>query len=382
MRAAFIWGLSLAVCAPTVALAALPLQVERVAAPAQLIRGAKKTPLVPHKPIEAGDRVSVGRSGRAGFKLVPSGELLLGEDSELFVHSAQPGAGDAGAIVRLALVRGSLHLDSLARDGQPPQDMRLNVGTLRVRVLGAEVWAGVEPGQNETICLLQGVADISTDFGTEHLDTPGDCLRYGANNVRMRLKPENDGVLQRKLMRTAFAGERPLAAPPATVAVAQPAEAAPTPLAPVAAAAPSAPMAPAAAQPPPSAMPLAAAPAPEPPAPVVVQAPPAPSAIPVALTPMPASAGASTAPAPAPAAAPAPAGKGEWTVVVLSVRSIGSARDEVARLGGRGLPAELHPSGNMNRVTIGRFNSRDSARAYAAEILERESLKAWVTQLD
>ncbi|HVT36164.1 MAG TPA: hypothetical protein VHE37_11285, partial [Nevskiaceae bacterium] len=221
----------LAACLPATALAALPLQVQRVAAPAQLLHAGKKTLLTPRKPIEAGDRLVVGHIGRVGLRLVPSGELLLGEDSELFVHSAEPGTAGGGTVVRLALTHGSLHLDSLPRDGQPAEDMRLNVGTLRVRVLGAEVWAGAEPGVAETVCLLQGTVDIATDFGNEHLDTPGDCLRFGANHVRMLLRPENDGVLARKLARTTFAGDPPLAAPPAAVAMPRPPPSAPpTPL--------------------------------------------------------------------------------------------------------------------------------------------------------
>ncbi|HVT35329.1 MAG TPA: SPOR domain-containing protein, partial [Nevskiaceae bacterium] len=86
----------------------------------------------------------------------------------------------------------------------------------------------------------------------------------------------------------------------------------------------------------------------------------------------------------APSAAPAaaPSAGGNWTVVVLSVRSIGSARDEVARLEARGLAAETHAHGTMNRVTVGRFTSKESAHAYAMELASREHLQAWVTQVD
>lgn len=350
--------------------AALPLQTVRVALPAQLHHAGKKINLLPKRKLDAGDRISTGKNGRAGLSLDNAGQLVLGDESELYIHSAEAPGGSAGALARLALMRGSLRLDSTARPNLPPQDMRLNVGTLRLRVLGAEVWANVEPGLSQTVCLLQGTVEIVSDAGDETLSAPGDCFRFSASNVRMRLKSDSDATLARKLARTAFAGERPPGTPPVTVAVPQTQQQIPVPLEP--ALPPEQP--PILPEPPPlpeQTPELAALPPPvADPAPALVMTPESAPPIEPALSPA--------------AATPAMPTAVEWTVVVASLKTAAAAHGRATQLIGQGLPAHVHESAAAGsyRVCIGRFSSRDNARAYGAQLRGKQKLQNWVTTLN
>lgn len=346
--------------------AASPLEVQRVLLPATLMQSAKKVPLLPKRALVAGDRLSIGANGRASLTLDRNGILIIGENSDLFIHSIENAHDGAGALVRLALSRGSLRLDTTPRDGQPVQDMRLNVGTLRLRVQGAEVWANAEPGLNQTVCLLQGTVHVINVAGDEVLDTPGDCYRYGYNNVSMRLRPESDDLLARKLSRTAFPGERYIGRPPVAVAAPLPPPAAPTPLG-----APGT-------EPPASATPTAAASmdiAASEPTPPPQPAASAPPAMPVVTTAAAAEPVADTADVVLAASA--------WTVVVASVRNEAAARSESSRLIGRGLPAGVQgpTAEGFYRVYIGQFSTREAARKHADLLRRTTRIKGWVMQL-
>lgn len=355
-------GIPLLLCT-TSALAAppLPLEAQRVAPPVQILHLNKKLPLLPKRQLEPADRIITGRNGRAALLLENAGQLVLGDDSELYIHSAEPSAENHGALARMALMRGSLRMDSTARPNKLPQDMRLNVGILRVRVYGSEVWANVEPGQSQTVCLLQGSVEILSDVGNELLDNPGDCFRYGNNNVRMKLRPDTDATLARKLSRTAFAGETVPGTPPVTVAAPVDNAMPPTPIMPTAE------------------IPVAAAPVlpalPPAPAPVVAPAPPAPV---VAISePLPApAADVEVFVPPAPATAPSAA---SWTVVVATVKSEAGAAREAARLLAKGYAAQVQRSDKgLYRVCVGHFGSRDLAKSYAMDIKKKEKLPVWV----
>lgn len=362
--------------------AALPLEVQRVAPPAHLLEGSKKLALLPKRRLEEGDRLVTGRNGRVVLMLDGHGGLVLGDDSDLYLHSVEAAGEGYGALARLALMRGSLRLDATLRPDLPAQDMRLNVGTLRVRVLGAEVWANVEPGVSQTVCLLQGTVEILSDIGDETLDAPGDCFRYSASNVRMRLRPDSDATLQRKLARTAFAGETPPGAPPVGVAAPGPAPTKP----PVPLEMPAAPEAPVALELPPPADPTALPP-PEP-VPVAESAPLTPTAV-AAVIADPAAPPAAEAPvepvAPIAAAEPAaavavaaPAGP-EWTVVVASLKSAAAAQKESARLIAKGYAAQVSRTAKgFHRIYIGRFGSRELAQSYASDLRANEKLQTWV----
>jgi cell division septation protein DedD len=175
----------------------------RVAPPASVVSGKKTAALLPAKPLAAGERVRTGTGGRASFQL-SGGVLTLGGDSELYLHSTA--AGESADIGRVVLTRGALRVQ-VARDTDlTPLDLRLNLGPLRLRAVGANIWVATEP-RGETACLLAGSIDIEAEFGTETLDRPGDCLFFSAQNRRMVLRPDTSDTLARKLERTAFAAD-------------------------------------------------------------------------------------------------------------------------------------------------------------------------------
>lgn len=369
--------LSLAAClaAGAAQAAPLPLGVQRVLPPATVTPdGGKKTQLLPKRALNAGDRITTGRNGRVALQLDRNGVIVIGDDTELFIHSVDAAQGDEGALARLALIRGSVRLDVTPRAGLPVQDLRLNLGLLRLRAHGAEIWANAEPGLNQTVCLLQGTVDIASDNGEEHLEKPGDCFRYGYNNISMRLRPESDDVLSRKLARTAFAGERPAGRPPVAVATpVLPPSAPPTPL-----------------------IESATAPAPQPDATLAQAAPALPPSAPAAAMPVESAPEASVAVAETPATAPvaeasaalpppaadstAVATGAGWTVVVGSFKNEAAARRESARLIDQGLPSSVQVAGDFYRVTIGRFAARDAARRHADLLRQTNQLKGWVAE--
>lgn len=360
--------------------APLPLGVQRVLPPASVTPdGGKKTQLLPKRALNAGDRIATGRNGRVALQLDRNGIIVIGDDTELFIHSVDAAQGDEGALARLALIRGSVRLDVTPRAGLPVQDLRLNLGLLRLRAHGAEIWANAEPGLNQTVCLLQGTVDIASDNGEEHLEKPGDCFRYGYNNVSMRLRPESDDVLSRKLARTAFAGERPAGRPPVAVATpVLPTSTPPTPLiesAEAPAAQPAATLAQAAPALPPSA-----------PAAETHVEPAAETSIAAAETPIapitPVAPVAEVSPAPPSVADGATAATdAAWTVVVGSFKNDAAARRESARLIDLGLPSSVQAVGDFCRVTIGRFATRDAARRHADLLRQTNQLKGWVAEV-
>lgn len=184
----------------------LPMGVVRVAAPVELRRGDKITELRGPTALQANDRIITAPQGRAAMQLAGGGTLRLGGDSSLHVHSADAPQPGNGGVARLVLERGSLRLDARSRAGQLPQDYRLNVGRLRLRVFGGEAWTEIG-ARGENVCLLSGAVEIVRDDGSgERLDQPGSCLLFGAGG---RLAVQGDGgeALARKLLRTAFADD-------------------------------------------------------------------------------------------------------------------------------------------------------------------------------
>lgn len=195
-------GLGAAAAAP----ARTPLDVARMAWPADRLRGETRMPLDPGLEFAAGDRLVTGGEGRGTLRFMNAGTLTLGADGELAVHSFEtPGAGHSG-ILRLKLTRGALRVDSRSSSGPPP-DVRLNVADLRLRVFGADVWTEVA-GAMRTVCLVAGAVELQTARGAERIDVPGDCLVYGENGRRQQIRTDRPMLLSR-LAQTAYANELP-----------------------------------------------------------------------------------------------------------------------------------------------------------------------------
>lgn len=190
---------------PTTGAAPL-LSVARVAIPAELEQAGRTVELRQRQRLLAGDRVVTGLYGRAALQLAGSGRIQLGGDSALLIHSAEAPDGSHGGIARLVLERGAVRLDARTRQGQLPLDYRLNLGRLKLRVFGSEIWAELGP-RGENVCLLAGGLEILSADGTERLDRPGECALFGAEGQRLQVLADTGEALPRKLVRTAFADD-------------------------------------------------------------------------------------------------------------------------------------------------------------------------------
>lgn len=202
-----VCGIALCLASSSAALAAarLPVDALRVAPPAQYERERVPANLLPRQSLEAGDLIRTGDNGRVMLGFAGVSILTLGGEAELLLHSADPPSQGRGALLRLKLDRGALRVDAKPRPNLPPQDLRLNVGRLKLRVYGGDVWA--EAGERgETVCLLSGAVEILGPIGDERLDLPNECLVVSNENRRMLLKPGD--ALSRKLARTAFGVEQ------------------------------------------------------------------------------------------------------------------------------------------------------------------------------
>lgn len=192
---------------PTFAAGTAPLlSVTRVAIPAELEQAGRTMALRQRQALQAGDRVVTGLYGRAALQLAGSGRIQLGGDSALLIHSTEAPDSSQGGIARLVLERGAVRLDARTRQGRLPLDYRLNLGRLKLRVFGSEIWAELGP-RGENVCLLSGGLEILSADGTERLDRPGECALFGAEGQRLQVLADTGEALPRKLVRTAFADD-------------------------------------------------------------------------------------------------------------------------------------------------------------------------------
>ncbi|HEX4871177.1 MAG TPA: SPOR domain-containing protein [Nevskiaceae bacterium] len=203
--------------------AALPLSVLREAGTVQIERAGRVLPVARGQTLAAGDVLATAAESRAGLSFATLSRLTLGDHSRLQIHSAEPPRGGRGALLRARLLAGAVLVDGRPRNELPVQDLRLNVGALRLRIYGAEVWA--EQGERvATVCLISGAVEIQGPLGSQRLDLPEDCLVAGAEGAPFTVRA--DATLTRKRLRTAFAEEAAaLAGPGWTLLAARTAEA-------------------------------------------------------------------------------------------------------------------------------------------------------------
>jgi cell division septation protein DedD len=285
--------------------------------------GDERRPLRVADVVEPGTSIYTGR-GRIELHLEPAGAIALGDDSRVLLHSIEPLAPPARMhLVRLVVDSGSMRASTRAASTPIPADLRINIGGLRLRVLGAEVW--MERGRDfDEVCVIEGAVELQTPAGPHRLDEPGSCLRLLATGIQ-HLDPAAAAPITPRLQRTALAVLGGLS--PSTASVPSPAiEASPSPM-----------------------------PAPPPPPP---------------QTAAPAATGAEHA----------------WTIVLASVPDEDAARREAERLRAGGLDTRvvdtLRDDGSRTwRVVVGRYASKADAATDIASIRKRRGLaKAWITQ--
>lgn len=289
--------------------------------------------------VRAGSRVRTGSDGHAVLQLPPVGSVAMGADASLFVHSVEPSElpGRAG-LARLVAEYGALRVSARSDQRLPPADLRINVGTMKLRVFGAEVWIERLEGKAE-VCLLAGAVELQTSQGARRIDQAGDCLLDSGGSVQ-RLDAGSARAMAPRLARTAFPGD-PTVVWAATLAGAAPARDG-------------------------TDWPQAAAPAiaPEPPAPAV----------------------ATTAPGVLPADAPATTeddARG-WTIVLASLPELARARQEAERLDAIGIDTQVIEATRDDgtptyRIVTGRYETKADAAIDIRKIRSRRGLAtAWV----
>ncbi len=341
------------------------LDVSRISGEADLIRSDRVASLRPSDTVQAGDEVRTGNGGHLGLQLSPVGQITLGRDSRLIVHSIE--AVDPPArmgLARLVVHAGSAQLDSRGGSDLPPADIRLNVGALRIRIFGASVWIDRAKGGDE-VCLLGGAVELQGPSGPLRLDDVGSCVRATESGVAV-LDPQTAGPMAARLALTAFPGDQTDAASRADAIddrlafgyAAPPELQARADTAPVAARKPAKAVAAATTRP----------------------------------VPDPAAAGATPRFTPYTSSATVSA-DGEvrltpaaWTIVLASVANADRANEEAARLRKTGIDAQVIESQRNGaktwRVVSGAYPGRQNAQADLRDIRKRRGLgDAWLTQL-
>lgn len=297
-------------------------------------------------PVVAGERIRTGSNGHVVLQLPPVGSIALGADAALFVHSIEAEDHPArSGLARVVLESGAARINARAQQ-LPPADLRVNLGALRLRVFGAEIWA--ERGADGAeVCLLSGAIELQGNFGARRLDEPGRCLRSGPSGLQEQ-NANSAGAMAPRLALTAFPGD-PTMQWVSTLAASEP--------------------------------------------PMDVQTTPQPDLEP-GLTPVPNAAmepvavafASEVAPA-AESAADAGANAGGWTIVLASVPAEAAAEREATRLRKAGLDARVLASARADgsatyRVISGQYASKIDAVPDLRAIRARHGLRAaWVAPL-
>ncbi|HEY1077986.1 MAG TPA: SPOR domain-containing protein [Fontimonas sp.] len=351
------------------------LNVVRISGEADLIRTDRAASLRPSDTMQAGDEVRTGPDGHIGLALPAVGQITLGRDSRLGLHSIE--AVDPPArmnLARLVVHAGSAQLDSRGAGGLPPADIRLNVGSLRLRIFGAAAW--IQRGETaDEVCLLGGAIELQGPSGPQRLDEVGSCARGTASGIAV-LDPQAAGPLAARLALTAFPGDpTTLASASASGAPAPEPRRAPTPA--------EDPLAFGYAAPPELQARRQTAESKAPATPARKVADPAPNPATPDSTPrfVPYTASATVSADGELRLTPA-----AWTIVLASVPDPARAEQEATRLRKTGLMTQVVESARGDaktwRVVSGNYADKQRAQADLREVRRRKGLaSAWLTQL-
>lgn len=206
--------LVLLLAAPLAVQAQTPLQTVSVTPPAQLLHEDDLGPLLPQQPVTGGDTLRTGPHGSAGLQLGGDSVFTLDERSVVFIHSLDEAVPGRGPLLRLQLLTGALELDAYPASNRPPHDYRINLGPLRLRALGADLWAYVG-SLGEGVCLHQGALEITGEVGAQRLDRAGDCVQHDAGADGLRLLPQGEAELKARLLAARAAPPQAAAPSPA-----------------------------------------------------------------------------------------------------------------------------------------------------------------------
>lgn len=190
-----LWALSALLAVPGSAAAAEPmtLVVLQAAKPFSVMRAEQVVPPARELPVAKADVLRTGVNGRGSLRFGVA-LMTLGPEAEALVEDIQQPAGGFNGRLDLKLVRGALRIDG-SRERRLPQDIRLTLTDLRLRVFGADVWAE-SSAERRSVCLLSGAVEIVTVSGAERLEEPGDCLIVDATGLH-RQSPDRPSMNQK-----------------------------------------------------------------------------------------------------------------------------------------------------------------------------------------
>ncbi len=194
-----ITGWSFAAAASAAVLTAI-----RVNDPANITQAGDTRALTPMQAIAVGDVISAGARGKVELQFAGTGLLTLSSLGDLQVFEAQEARNKQLALAKLKLLGGALRVDSRAANGKAAQDVRLNVGSLKTRIINAQAWAA-NTAEGDTLCLLSGTVSVQTDGAEERLSAPGNCIRREPDGQLNRFPVERDAVVVGAIDATRFA---------------------------------------------------------------------------------------------------------------------------------------------------------------------------------
>lgn len=189
------------------------LTVVQAAPPFSVTRAGKPVPPAHDLPLANGDELATGANGRGSLRFGVT-VMTLGENGALKVTAIQQPAGGFNGRIDLELSAGAFRVDG-TEEKRLPQDVRLTLRDLRLRVFGADVWARADAQQRE-VCLLSGAVEIAGTSGSERLDVAGQCLTSDASGLH-RSTPD-DASMKQRLMQTDYAALKAAAAAAAVAA--------------------------------------------------------------------------------------------------------------------------------------------------------------------
>lgn len=191
----------------------MSLTVVQAAPPFAVMRGGKPMPPAHDLPLANGDELATGANGRGSLRFGVT-VMTMGEQGALKVATIQQPAGGFNGRIDLELGAGAFRVDG-TEEKRLPQDVRLTLLDLRLRVFGADVWTRADAAQRE-VCLLSGAVEIAATSGSERLDVPGECLSSDAGGLH-RSKPD-DASMKQRLLQTDYAVLKAAAAAAAVAA--------------------------------------------------------------------------------------------------------------------------------------------------------------------
>lgn len=186
---------------------AMNLTVVQAAPPFSVTRAGKPVPPAHDLPLTNADELATGANGRGSLRFGVT-VMTLGENGALKVATIQQPAGGFNGRIDLELSAGAFRVDG-TEEKRLPQDVRLTLRDLRLRVFGADVWARADAQQRE-VCLLSGAVEIAGTSGSERLDVAGQCLTSDASGLH-RSTPD-DASMKQRLMQTDYAALKAAAA--------------------------------------------------------------------------------------------------------------------------------------------------------------------------